>query len=62
MLVERIWGVKEATKDKPLGWNDPALYKFAMDVLTQYGGLKKTPSLDEVYDNRFVETYHRSKR
>lgn len=62
MLVDRIWGVREATPEKPLGWNDPALYKTATEVLMQYGGLKKAPSLDEVFDNRFVEAYHRAKR
>jgi NitT/TauT family transport system substrate-binding protein len=62
MLVDKIWGAKEATRDKPLGWNDPALFKTAMEILTQYGGLKKVSSLEEVYDNRFVEAYHRGKR
>jgi NitT/TauT family transport system substrate-binding protein len=62
MLVEKIWGAREATTDKPLGWNDPVLLKSAMEILTQYGGLKKVPPLDEVYDNRFVEAYHRGKR
>jgi NitT/TauT family transport system substrate-binding protein len=62
MLVEKIWGVREATADKPLGWNDPALYKIAMDTLKQYGGLKNAPPLDEVYDNRFIEAYHRRGR
>src|SRR5262245_43683828 len=62
MLVEKIWGAKDATKDKPLGWNDPVLYRTAVEILTQYGGLKKAPSLDEVYDNRFLDAYHRGKR
>jgi len=62
MLVEKIWGAKDATRDKPQGWNDPALFKTAVEILTQYGGLKKAPTLDEVYDNRFVDAYHRSKR
>jgi len=62
MLVEKIWGAKDATTDKPLGWNDPGLFKTAVEILTQYGGLKKAPSMDEVFDNRFVDAYHRSKR
>jgi NitT/TauT family transport system substrate-binding protein len=62
MLVDRIWGVNEVSKDKPLGWNDPALYRVAIDTLTQYGGLKKAPPLEEVFDNRFIETYHRARR
>ena len=62
MLVDKIWGVQEATKERPLGSNDPALYKTAVEILSQYGGLKNPPPIDEVYDNRFVEAYYRNKR
>ncbi|HEY3189748.1 MAG TPA: ABC transporter substrate-binding protein, partial [Solirubrobacteraceae bacterium] len=62
MLVERIWGVKEATRERPLGSNDPVLYKASVEILTQYGGLKNPPPVEEIYDNRFVEAYYRAKR
>jgi NitT/TauT family transport system substrate-binding protein len=62
MLVEKIWGAKDATREKPLGWNDPDLFKSAIEILTTYGGLKKAPALDEVYDNRYIEAYHHDKR
>jgi hypothetical protein len=60
--VGRIWGVKEATAEKPLDWNDPARSEVAAEILTRYGGRKTVPPLDEVDDNRFVEAYHRGKR
>jgi NitT/TauT family transport system substrate-binding protein len=62
MLIDKIWGVKDTTKDKPLGWNDPELFKSAIEILTTYGGLKTAPALDEVYDNRYIEAYYRTKR
>jgi len=62
MLVDKIWGVKEATKERPLGSNDPTLYRTAVEILTQYGGLKQAPAVDDVYDNRFVEAYYRTKK
>ena len=62
MLVDKIWGVKEATKERPLGSNDPALYKAAAEILTQYGGLKEPPAIADVYDNRFVEAYYRTRK
>jgi NitT/TauT family transport system substrate-binding protein len=62
MLVDKIWGVTEATKERPLGANDPTLYKAAVEILTQYGGLKNAPPIDDVYDNRFVEAYYRSRK
>jgi len=62
MLVDRIMGVKDATKERPYGYNDPDLFKNTIEVLTKYGTLKNPPALDGVFDNRFVEAYYRAKR
>ncbi len=62
MLVEKIMGLNETTKEHPMGYNDPALFKNTIEVLTKYGALKKAPALDDLYDNRFVEASYRSKR
>jgi ABC-type nitrate/sulfonate/bicarbonate transport system substrate-binding protein len=62
VVVDRILGLKEATKERPYGFNDPDLFRTTAEVLVKYSTLKKVPPLDEVYDNRFVEAYYRAKR
>ena len=62
MLVDKILGVKDATRERPFGYNDPDLFKATIEVLTKYGTLKNPPALDGVFDNRFVEAYYRAKR
>jgi NitT/TauT family transport system substrate-binding protein len=62
MLVDRLMGLKDNTKERPYGYNDPDLFKATIEVVAKYGGLKKALTLDEIYDNRFVEAYHRAKR
>ena len=62
MLVDRIMGVQDATKEQPFGYNDPNLYKATIEVLTKYGTLKNPPALDGVFHNRFVEAYYRARR
>lgn len=62
MLADKIIGVQEATRERPLGYLDQALFSSSIEILTKYGGLKKAPAMEEIIDNRFVEAYYRGKR
>jgi len=62
MLADKIIGAQDATRERPLGSLDPALFANGIEILVKYGGLKKAPPLEEIIDNRFVETYYRTKR
>jgi len=62
MLVDKIMGLKEATKERPFGYNDPEVFRSTIEILSRYGTLKNPPPLDTVYDNRFVEAYYRTGR
>ena len=62
LLADQLLGVKDATKDRPYGYNDPELFKATGEVLQKFGPVKKVPPASDLFDNRFVEAYYRSAR
>jgi len=62
VLVDQLIGVKDATRERPYGFNDPDLFKATGEILQKFGPIKKLPPEAEVFDNRFVEAFHRARR
>ncbi len=55
VLVDQLLGVKDATKERPYGFNDPDLFQATGETLQKFGPVKNIPPHSDIFDNRFVE-------